>query len=93
MTLVPGGLGRNYTGMLTRSIVFSGALFVFLAGTAESMISTVRRQLTSYPATGLTIASIIIPNWIAYEGTTVSRPIRLIEHTSDRSEPWNVDPL
>ncbi|RMZ75698.1 hypothetical protein DV738_g5348, partial [Chaetothyriales sp. CBS 135597] len=51
-SLVPGGRGANYTGMLTRSIVFSIALFVFLAGT------------------GLTIAAIIIPNWISYTTTT-----------------------
>jgi len=50
--LVPSGHGSNYTGMLTRSIVFSGALFVFLA------------------ASGMTIASIIIPDWIAYDGST-----------------------
>lgn len=31
-SLVPSGHGSNYTGMLTRSIVFSGALLVFLAG-------------------------------------------------------------
>jgi hypothetical protein len=30
--LVPGGGGHNYTGVLTRSIVFSGALLAFLAG-------------------------------------------------------------
>ncbi|EXJ94870.1 hypothetical protein A1O1_03268 [Capronia coronata CBS 617.96] len=49
-SLVPSGHGSNYTGMLTRSIVFSGALLVFLA------------------ASGMTIASIIVPNWIAYDG-------------------------
>lgn len=53
-SLVPLGRGNNYTGMLTRSIVFSGALIVFLV------------------ATGLTVASIIIPNWIAYNTTTDS---------------------
>jgi hypothetical protein len=42
----------NYTGMLTRSIVFSITLFLFLV------------------ATGMTIASIIVPNWIAYDTTT-----------------------
>ncbi|EXJ88758.1 hypothetical protein A1O3_01822 [Capronia epimyces CBS 606.96] len=50
-SLVPGGHGHNYTGMLTRSIVFSGALFVFLV------------------ASGLTIASIVVPDWISYDGT------------------------
>ncbi len=40
--------------MLTRSIVFSLALFIFLA------------------ATGMTLASIIVPNWIAYDTTTSS---------------------
>ena len=42
----------NYTGMLTRSIVFSSALCLFLA------------------STGMTIASIIVPNWISYDTTT-----------------------
>jgi len=37
LSLVPGGAGTNYTGMLTRSIVFSAALLVFLAGNATSM--------------------------------------------------------
>ena len=50
--LVPGGPGHNYTGMLTRSIVFSGALIVFLVGT------------------GLTLASIIVPEWISFEDET-----------------------
>ena len=50
--LVPGGTGHNYTGMLTRSIVFSAALLVFLVGT------------------GLTLASIIIPEWISFEDET-----------------------
>ena len=50
--LVPGGTGHNYTGMLTRSIVFSGALLVFLVGT------------------GLTLAAIIVPEWISFEDET-----------------------
>jgi hypothetical protein len=50
--LVPGGTGHNYTGMLTRSIVFSAALLVFLVGT------------------GLTLASIIVPEWISFEDET-----------------------
>lgn len=50
-SLVPGS-GQNYTGMLTRSIVFSAALFFFLVSTA------------------LTLASIVVPNWIAYDTTT-----------------------
>lgn len=51
--LIPGGYGQNYTGMLTRSIVFSGALLVFLI------------------TTGLTLASIIVPNWISYDSYSV----------------------
>ena len=51
-TLVPGSSGHNYTGMLTRSIVFSGALVFFLAATA------------------MTIAAIIVPNWISFDNTT-----------------------
>ena len=31
------GGGANYTGMLTRSIVFSGALIAFLVGTVFSV--------------------------------------------------------
>ncbi|KAK5070490.1 hypothetical protein LTR64_000161 [Lithohypha guttulata] len=48
-SLVPGGRGTNYTGMLTRSIVFSSVLFIFLA------------------TTGMTIAAIIVPNWLIYD--------------------------
>jgi len=51
-SLVPSERGHNYTGMLTRSIVFSAALLVFLS------------------ATGLTLASIIVPDWVAYDTTT-----------------------
>lgn len=47
-SLVPSGRG-NYTGMLTRSIVFSTVLFVFLA------------------ATGMTIAAIIVPEWLGWD--------------------------
>jgi hypothetical protein len=43
---------NNYTGMLTRSIVFSGALVVFLAASA------------------MTLAALIIPNWISFENET-----------------------
>jgi hypothetical protein len=50
--LVPSGTGHNYTGMLTRSIVFSGALLVFLVGT------------------GLSLASIIVPEWISFDQET-----------------------
>jgi hypothetical protein len=53
-SLVPSGHGSNYTGMLTRSIVFTGALILFLI------------------TTGMTIASIAIPEWISYDTTTVS---------------------
>ena len=56
LPLVPSGpRGSNYTGMLTRSIVFSTVLFVFLA------------------ATGMTIAAIIVPNWLGYESSVVCR--------------------
>jgi hypothetical protein len=46
-----GGI-NNYTGMLTRSIVFSGTLVIFLAASA------------------MTIAAIIVPNWISFENET-----------------------
>jgi len=49
LSLVPSGRGTNYTGMLTRSIVFTTVLFIFLA------------------ATGMTIAAIIVPNWLSYD--------------------------
>lgn len=70
-SLVPTGHGVNYTGMLTRSIVFTGALAVFLA------------------ATGITIASIIVPEWISYDTTTVSclqkQPERMLTSTGPRN--------
>lgn len=60
---MPSGQGHNYTGMLTRSIVFSTVLVVFLA------------------ATGMTIASIIVPNWLSYDSIVVcGQPISLAEH-------------
>jgi hypothetical protein len=38
--LVPGGRGYNYTGVLTKSIVFSGALIAFLAGEKHNTSQT-----------------------------------------------------
>ena len=60
--------GGNYTGMLTRSIVFSAALIVFLAG--EWYGDIVNRRLKSI-ATGMTLASIIVPEWISFHSETV----------------------
>lgn len=54
-SLVPSGRGNNYTGMLTRSIVFTGVLIVFLA------------------ATGMTIAAIVVPQWVSYDSVQVRR--------------------
>lgn len=77
-TLVPGSGGGNYTGVLTKSIVFSGALIAFLAG--KDNLSSLTRFVEmgvadKVLATGLTLASIIVPNWISFENHTVrSRP-------------------
>lgn len=57
---MPSGRGTNYTGMLTRSIVFSTVLFVFLA------------------ATGMTIAAIVVPNWLSYDSVVVRFSLYLI---------------
>lgn len=65
VSLVPSGSGHNYTGMLTRSIVFSTVLVVFLA------------------ATGMTIASIIVPNWLGYDSVVVRPPT----HHGARCDP------
>lgn len=46
------GHGQNYTGMLTRSLVFSGAMLAFLA------------------ASGMTLAAIIVPQWISFDSET-----------------------
>jgi len=35
--LVPRGTDRNYTGFLTKTIVYSGTLVVFLAGGFRSL--------------------------------------------------------
>jgi hypothetical protein len=45
--LVPGGGGHNYTGVLTRSIVFSGALIAFLAGEDHLTLSDSIREHSS----------------------------------------------
>ena len=63
------GSGGNYTGMLTKSIVFSGALIVFLASMHEILSVTYEAKDTA--ATGLTLASIIVPEWISLQNTTV----------------------
>lgn len=79
-TLIPGERGQNYTGILTRSIVFSGALVLFLAGKkTTSPPYTYGKSQESRSAddaalaTALTLASIIIPTWISFENNTVSR--------------------
>jgi hypothetical protein len=70
--LIAGEGGHNYTGILTRSIVFSGALIAFLASMSRpTNIRPDRRKLMSALATGLTLASIIVPNWISFENHTV----------------------
>ncbi|RMD40147.1 hypothetical protein DV735_g4984, partial [Chaetothyriales sp. CBS 134920] len=48
-SLVPGGRGSNYTGMLTRSIVFSIALFVFLAAPPSSPATISALHCTEFP--------------------------------------------
>ena len=72
--LVHGG-GGNYTGFLTRSIVFSGALIAFLAGKENHVLISAgmsAKTLTEDTlATGLTLAAIIVPNWISFENHTV----------------------
>lgn len=78
--LVPGGTGHNYTGMLTRSIVFSGALIIFLIGT------------------GLTLASIIIPEWISYDqetnhGTRIHITYGLHRRCSNTIDPFSTTGL
>lgn len=35
--LVPGGRGRNYTGILTKTIVYVGTLIIFLIGESGDM--------------------------------------------------------
>jgi len=45
--LVPRGADRNYTGFLTKTIVYSGTLVIFLAGKlhSEYLIIPNRRRL------------------------------------------------
>ncbi|KAL4808774.1 hypothetical protein BDV18DRAFT_157712 [Aspergillus unguis] len=50
--LIPRGEDRNYTGFLTKTIVYSGSLIVFIAAFA------------------LSLASIIVPNWVSYHSTS-----------------------
>ncbi|KEF63139.1 uncharacterized protein A1O9_01115 [Exophiala aquamarina CBS 119918] len=73
-TLIPSGSGNGYTGMLTRSIVFSGTLLVFLA------------------ASGMTIASIIVPNWVAYDGNTGHGSIHYTYGLHQRCSNTNMPP-
>ncbi|ETN41562.1 uncharacterized protein HMPREF1541_03498 [Cyphellophora europaea CBS 101466] len=72
-SLTAEGHGTNYTGMLTRSIVFSGALILFLV------------------TTGLTIASIIVPDWISYDTTTLHWSLGLHRKCSNTNLPPSSD--
>lgn len=47
-TLIPSGRDSNYTGPLTRSIVFSGALFLFLAATGLTIAAILTPTWLSY---------------------------------------------
>ncbi len=71
--LVPGHESHNYTGILTRSIVFSGTLLAFLAGKEQTRLPELAliEDTDDASATGLTLASIIVPNWISFENHTV----------------------
>jgi hypothetical protein len=84
--LVPEGRGRNYTGILTRSIVYGFTLFLFLAGTLVLLFFAtcscfVEKLYKHFPfwvlttvfrsAFALTIASISLPNWLRYHDITV----------------------
>ncbi|KAL1981761.1 hypothetical protein VTN96DRAFT_2188 [Rasamsonia emersonii] len=46
--LVPGGTGRNYTGILTKTIVYTGTLFLFLIATALTVASIAIPRWVSY---------------------------------------------
>ncbi|KAL1968176.1 hypothetical protein VTN77DRAFT_2011 [Rasamsonia byssochlamydoides] len=46
--LVPGGTGRNYTGILTKTIVYIGTLFLFLIATALTLASINVPKWVSY---------------------------------------------
>ena len=47
-SLVPSGRGSNYTGMLTRSIVFSTVLFIFLGATAMTIAAIIAPNWLTY---------------------------------------------
>ncbi|KAJ9263470.1 hypothetical protein DTO271D3_2181 [Paecilomyces variotii] len=46
--LVPGGSGRNYTGILTKTIVYTGSLLVFLAAFGLTIASIIIPKWVSY---------------------------------------------
>ncbi|KAL1975085.1 hypothetical protein VTN31DRAFT_3477 [Thermomyces dupontii] len=46
--LVPGGRGRNYTGILTKTIVYIGTLILFLIATALTLASIIIPKWVSY---------------------------------------------
>lgn len=85
-SLVPSGHGTNYTGMLTRSIVFSVALLVFLAGASYEPSTATVVSDNVLPASGMTIASIAVPDWIAYDGSKVRSFSSLREPTADKNQ-------
>lgn len=70
-----GGGDSNYTGILTRSIVFSGAMLAFLGSKLHTVYSAANvpcQVLTVFfAAFGMSLASIIIPEWISFDSTSV----------------------
>ncbi|KAL4877449.1 hypothetical protein BJY04DRAFT_197978 [Aspergillus karnatakaensis] len=66
--LVPRGEDRNYTGFLTKTIVYTASLIVFLA------------------AFGLSIASIVTPNWVSYHSDKHKYSYGLHRHCSSFSD-------
>lgn len=86
--LIPRGEDRNYTGFLTKTIVYTASLIVFLAGTYSrpSFPLHVRAQavyansIHPIAAFGLSIASIIVPNWVSYHSEKVHPLTQLRSH-------------
>lgn len=69
--LIPRSHDRNYTGFLTKTIVYSGTLVLFLGCATPSPSFSLLYTNAMTEAFGLTLSSIVIPNWVNYHSNEV----------------------
>lgn len=83
--LVPGDGRRNYTGFVTKTIVYGLTLLLLLVGKLICVyvllaIPFILTYIIFFSASALTLASILVPRWLSYHSETVRHvtPLRIL---------------